>query len=213
MPNNSPCGPRFEVHARPCVIYRDRARLAPFPPTSGRSCARRTGASGGTIAAIATLPSFHAISAAPTASSNISRRRRKPLARCFATGAAASAWLHAWPRDWNSTPVASRSTAHSCARLAADFDVPVEFAQGSFIPAGDRLLMRSAGSFAWLTTTEAPAHEELGLATEDFGIIFAYPWPDEESALGQLFERHAGVGALLVTHHGGEDFRLRRKVG
>ena len=98
-------------------------------------------------------------------------------------------------------------------RLAADFDVPVEFAQGSFIPAGDRILMRAAGSFAWLTTTEAPAHEELGLATEDFGIIFAYPWPDEERALAQLFERHAGAGALLVTHHGGEDFRLRRKSG
>jgi hypothetical protein len=95
--------------------------------------------------------------------------------------------------------------------LAADFGLPVEFAQGSFIPAGDRLLMRAAGSFAWLTTTEAPAHEQLGLATEDFGVIFAYPWPDEERALSQLFERHTGAGALLVTHHGGEDFRLRRK--
>ena len=98
-------------------------------------------------------------------------------------------------------------------RLAADFGLPVEFAQGSFIPAGDKILMRAAGSFAWLTTTEAPAHEELGVATEDFGIIFAYPWPDEERALAQLFERHAGAGALLVTHHGGEDFRLRRKSG
>jgi hypothetical protein len=95
--------------------------------------------------------------------------------------------------------------------LAADFRLPVTFAQGSFIPADDRLSMRAAGSFACLTTTEAPAHEQLGLATEDFGIIFAYPWPDEERALSQLFERHAGAGALLVTHHGGEDFRLRRK--
>jgi hypothetical protein len=98
-------------------------------------------------------------------------------------------------------------------RLAADYDLPVEFAQGSFIPAGDRLLMRAAGSFTSLTTTEAPAHEGLGLATEDFGIIFAYPWPDEERVLGQLFERHAGAGPLLVTHHGGEDFRVCRKSG
>jgi len=98
-------------------------------------------------------------------------------------------------------------------RLAADYDLPVEFAQGSFIPRGDRMLMRAASSFSWLTTTEAPAHEELGLATEDFGIIFAYPWPDEERALAQLFERHAAADALLVTFHGGEDFRLRRKSG
>jgi hypothetical protein len=96
-------------------------------------------------------------------------------------------------------------------RLAADFDLPVQFAHGSFIPVGDRILTRAADSFAWLTTTEPPAHAELGLATEDFGIIFAYPWPDEERAVGQLFERHAGAGALLVTHHGGDDFRLRRK--
>src|SRR5215471_13716862 len=81
------------------------------------SVSQATDASGGTIVAIATLPSSHAISAAPTASSNISRRRRQPLARCFASGAVASAWLHAWPRFWNSTPMASRWTAHWCARL------------------------------------------------------------------------------------------------
>jgi hypothetical protein len=98
-------------------------------------------------------------------------------------------------------------------RLAADFDLPVEFVQGSFIPAGDRILTRAAGSFAWLATTEAPVYEELGLATEDFAIIFAYPWPDEEHAVAQLFERHAGAGAVLVTHHGGADFRVRRKAG
>jgi hypothetical protein len=96
-------------------------------------------------------------------------------------------------------------------RLAADFQLPVEFAHGSFIPAGDRILTRAAGSFAWLTTTEPPAYDELGLDTEDFGVIFAYPWPDEERALSQLFERHAGAGALLVTHHGGDEFRLRKK--
>jgi hypothetical protein len=96
-------------------------------------------------------------------------------------------------------------------RLAADFKPPVEFAHGSFIPAGDRLLMRAVGSFAWLATTEAPAHEELRLSTEGFGINFAHPWPDKGRALGQLFERHAGAGALQVTHHDGEDFRLRRK--
>jgi hypothetical protein len=106
-----------------------------------------------------------------------------------------------------------RTLVRASRRLAADFDLPVNFAQGSFIPAGDRILMRAPKSFSWLTTTEAPAHEELGLATEDFGIIFAYPWPDEETALGQLFERHAAVDALLVTYHGGEDYRLRRKSG
>jgi hypothetical protein len=53
----------------------------------------------------------------------------------------------------------------------------------------------------------------LGLAMEDFGIIFAYPGPDKERALSQLFERHAGAGAVPVTHHSGADLRLRRKAG
>jgi hypothetical protein len=97
-------------------------------------------------------------------------------------------------------------------RLAADFDLPVEFVHGSFIPACDELLTRAADSFAWLTTTEAPAHDELGLTTEDFGIIFAYPWPDEERALRQLFDRRGGDGAILITHHGGDEYRLCRKA-
>jgi hypothetical protein len=96
--------------------------------------------------------------------------------------------------------------------LAADFDLPVEFVRGSFIPRGETCA-GAEGDFTWLTTDGDTAHEELGLATEDFGVIFAYPWPDEEAVTGELFERHAGAGAVLVTYHGGEDFRLRRKTG
>ena len=44
-------------------------------------------------------------------------------------------------------------------------------------------------------------------------MIFAYPWPDEEQLIEALLERHAGEGALLLTNHGGQDLRLRRKVG
>jgi hypothetical protein len=35
----------------------------------------------------------------------------------FCDGGSASTWLHAWLRDGNSTPRASRWTAHSCPRL------------------------------------------------------------------------------------------------
>jgi hypothetical protein len=95
-------------------------------------------------------------------------------------------------------------------QLADDFDLPVEFIQGSFIPEG------SAGcvaddSFAWLTTEESGTEEELGLGPADFDVIFAYPWPDEEKVIAALFDRHAAAGAVLVTYHSGEDVRLRRK--
>jgi hypothetical protein len=93
-------------------------------------------------------------------------------------------------------------------RLAEDFDLPVQFAHGSFLPRGTR----ADGDYAWLNTDGADGHEELGLGAEDFSIIFTYPWPDEEGLTERLFECHASFGAVLITYHGGEDFRLRRKV-
>jgi hypothetical protein len=93
-------------------------------------------------------------------------------------------------------------------RLADDFGLPAEFAHGSFLPPG----RRPDGEFAWLSTDGADGHAELGLAAEDFSVIFAYPWPDEEGLTERLFARHAGAGAVLVTYHGGDDFRLRRKA-
>ena len=102
--------------------------------------------------------------------------------------------------------------AHAAQELAADFDLPVKFIRGSFIPRGAEADAGSGEPFAWLNTAESSTEEQLGLAVDDFGVIFAYPWPDEERLTGDLFERYAQVGAVLVTYHGGEDFRLRRKT-
>lgn len=96
--------------------------------------------------------------------------------------------------------------------LAADFDLPVEFVRDSFIPSGGEDCADVPITFAWLTAETGRAEEELGLAVDDFDVIFAYPWPDEEHVIYDLFRRYAGVGALLVTYHGGEGFRIRRKT-
>lgn len=104
------------------------------------------------------------------------------------------------------------SLVDAAEKLAADFDIPVEFIRGSFIPRGGETYVCSDDGFAWLTTEGGTAHEELGLEPDDFDVIFAYPWPDEEEATSACFERHAAVGAVLVTYHGTEDFRVRRKI-
>jgi hypothetical protein len=96
--------------------------------------------------------------------------------------------------------------------LAADFEVPVEFVHDSFIPSGGEDCADIPITFAWLTAETGRAEEELGLAVDDFDVIFAYPWPDEERVIYDLFRRYAGVGTLLVTYHGGEGFRIRRKT-
>ena len=96
-------------------------------------------------------------------------------------------------------------------QLADDFGLPVTFVRGSFIPLGAETLAGAGDGFAWLTTDAGGTQQELGLGADDFGVIFAYPWPDEERLTGELFDQYAAVGALLVTHHGGDEFRVRRK--
>jgi predicted O-methyltransferase YrrM len=96
-------------------------------------------------------------------------------------------------------------------QLARDFEVPAEFLHGSFLPHGCNVQTETGTGFAWLKTEEAGL-DELPFDPDDFDVIFAYPWPDEEDVAAVVFERYAKAGALLVTYHGGDVFRLRRKV-
>jgi len=96
--------------------------------------------------------------------------------------------------------------------LAEDFDLSPEFAHGSFVPKAGEDRVHAGGTYSWMTTDGDYAYEELGLDPDDMDVVFAYPWPDEEAVTGELFERYGGTGALLVTYHGGEDFRVRRKT-
>jgi len=98
-------------------------------------------------------------------------------------------------------------------RLADDFELPVEFVHGSFVPPGAEGRVHTGGVYSWLTTEGDHAYEELGLDPDDMDVIFVYPWPDEEGITGELFDRHGGEGAVLLTFHGTDDFRLRRKIG
>jgi hypothetical protein len=96
--------------------------------------------------------------------------------------------------------------------LASDFGLDAEFARGSFVP-GPGPAARGAGAYSWLTTEPGTAYEELWLGPEDFGVVYAYPWPDEEAVTAALFRDYGGPGAVLVTHHGAEKFRTRRRTG
>ena len=116
--------------------------------------------------------------------------------------------------DFDSCGIEVESTlVGEAQRLAEDFGLSVEFVHGSFIPRGEEDRVHAGGVYSWLTTDGGEAYEDLGLDPADMDVVFAYPWPDEEVLIGDLFERHAGHGAVLATYHGGEDFRLRRKVG
>ena len=95
-------------------------------------------------------------------------------------------------------------------QLAADFDLPVEFVRGSFIPTGS--VLGDGSKFSWLCTDDDDAEEELGLAPSDFDMIFVYPWPDEEKLMEDLFDEHARPGSLLMEYQGGDIIKLKRKL-
>jgi hypothetical protein len=96
-------------------------------------------------------------------------------------------------------------------RLAADFGLPVEFVLGSFIPAGAEGPTLGC-DFAWLSQSgHRCGHEAMGLGPEEFDLVFAYPWPDEEALIEALFGRYARDGVLLLTYHADGGLRLRRR--
>lgn len=99
-------------------------------------------------------------------------------------------------------------------QLAADFELDVDFACGTYVPHGGEDLTDTVDEdFDWLSAGGACGYDALGVDPEDFDLIFAYPWPGEEQVIDDLFERYAADSALLLTYHGGlEDVRLRRKV-
>lgn len=96
-------------------------------------------------------------------------------------------------------------------QLADDFGLSVEFLRGSFIPAGSEDCFDGAG-FTRLVTDANEAQQEWGLVPADFDAVFAYPWPDEEHVIAELFERYATAGAVLLTYHGEQQLRIRRKT-
>ena len=102
-------------------------------------------------------------------------------------------------------------------QLADDFDLPVKFVQGSFVPAGaeaaaEETYADNSSEFSWVVTDADDAYEELGLDIDDFDVVFAYPWPGEDGLIANLFEKYAADQALLLTYDQFNSVRLRRQV-
>ncbi len=96
--------------------------------------------------------------------------------------------------------------------LAAENNIDVEFACGSYVPQGAEPFVDTAGEVTWLRTDQPDSYGDLELEPEDFDLIFAYPWPGEEQLIFDLFESCASVGTLLLTYHGQDGLWLQRKV-
>ncbi|MEL7089295.1 MAG: hypothetical protein AAGL98_12790, partial [Planctomycetota bacterium] len=68
------------------------------------------------------------------------------------------------------------------------------------------------GSYLECGDFDGDGYDDLGLDPEDFGLIYAYPWPGEEEVVEQIFAAVAATGALLLTYRSTEDLVLQRKT-
>jgi len=99
--------------------------------------------------------------------------------------------------------------------LARQFEIPVEFIHGSFVPYEaeeliDVAFQENEGELR-LTTHPDDAYQQLGQEIADFDLIFAFPWPNDEALTARIFDRFGSDGALLLTYCEKDSVRLRRK--
>ena len=76
---------------------------------------------------------------------------------------------------------------------------------------GDEELVAGADSRTRLDFN-ARAWDEMELTPEDCDVVFAYPWPNEEAFVDNVFRRHASANCLLLTFHDLGRVLVQRKV-
>jgi hypothetical protein len=98
----------------------------------------------------------------------------------------------------------------SARSLAVLLDLPMAFAEGTFLLPGDEDLAEMSA----LQTRHdfcARAWNATGLTPGDCDVVFAYPWPGEEAFVDSVFARHASPDALLLTFHDFDRVLAQRK--
>lgn len=98
----------------------------------------------------------------------------------------------------------------SARSLAEDLDLPMSFAQGTFLLPGDEDLV--AGTSHTHLAFDSDAWDQLDVTPGDCDVVFAYPWPGEEACVDGVFARHASAGALLLTYHDWDHVLVQRKL-
>lgn len=96
--------------------------------------------------------------------------------------------------------------------LAERFTSDATFACGTFVPRHyDNPTLESS---EFLTVTDGPdAYDELGVDLDDFDLIYAFPWPDEEELVLDMVRRCAAPQALFLRFHGTDGFVLHEHAG
>lgn len=101
-------------------------------------------------------------------------------------------------------------------KLADDFQLDVDFVEGTFLPDDaepllDKARLDLAAGMSWLELDTDDSLSDRDLSPDSFAIIYIYPWPDEQELIAKVFDRFAATETLLITNHGRDGLRVRRK--
>jgi SAM-dependent methyltransferase len=97
-------------------------------------------------------------------------------------------------------------------RFLAIEKVHAEIWTGNFLPPGAERLAKQQANHASLFHQIPSAYANHDLEIDDFAIVFAYPWPGEDTFLKNVFRHYAADQALLLLFLGPYEIELYRKL-
>lgn len=102
------------------------------------------------------------------------------------------------------------SLVRTARTIAARHGSNARFVAGSFLPTGYEWRARD-GDTRTGTIGEGPSgYLQLGLALDDFDLVFGYPWGGEKPLMLDVMRRYGRRDALLLLHDTNEGVRAYR---
>lgn len=84
--------------------------------------------------------------------------------------------------------------------LASRFHSGARFVTGSFLPTGYRWHSPVANTTSWTTGDGRSGYLELGIALDEFDVVFGYPWGGEAPMMLDLMRLYGRADALLILN-------------
>ncbi len=109
----------------------------------------------------------------------------------------------------------------SSREMARDLDIPVEILCTSYIPegfesysgVGAEILVKSRTyAYPGEADDSEPQYEGMACDIAEVDLFFAYPWPEEQELIQQLFDAVAVEGAILIAYHSAKEICIYRKL-
>jgi hypothetical protein len=85
--------------------------------------------------------------------------------------------------------------------LAKRFESSAKFVVGSFLPTGYQWRSRDGDRRTGTLGTGESGYRQLGLALDDFDVVFGYPWDGERELMLDLMNRYGRADAILLLNH------------